>query len=75
MIAGQYAIAGDDWAAGGLSAAAWVALHRACHRPGMSGPERVCWPDNEATVDQPALTLAVFGLVDDELQKEAESNG
>lgn len=51
--------------------AAWLGLFNACHVAGMAGPQRVAWPDGRATLRQPAVTVYMFAVIAEELQKEA----
>lgn len=58
---------------GGMTVAAWMALWSQCHvASGMGGATRTAWPDGGSLLDQPAILVAMFGLVGDELEVVAE---
>lgn len=56
----------------GLSVAAWLELFNACHVAGVAGPQRVAWPDGRSTLRQPAVTVYMFAVAAEELQKETQ---
>jgi hypothetical protein len=39
---------------------------------GFNGPERRAWPDGGNAVGQPAIVVAVFGLIDEAVAKHME---
>lgn len=49
---------------GGLTMSAWMTLWYASHAITMMGVWRIDWPDGGCTLDQPAILVAVFDLID-----------
>lgn len=64
----------DDPRDGGLSVFEWVTMWRATHRAmGMGGFERIEWPDGRSYVEQPAMTVAMMNLIQEEVGKSCST--
>lgn len=50
----------------------WFRVWELCHAPGFSGPQFVAWPDGRGLIDQPAVVVAVFDMIDDQVRLERE---
>ena len=60
---------------GGLSIGSWVELFSLTYSVTMSGVMRMGWPDGGTTLGQPALAIAMFGLVGSQLAEVMKDNG
>jgi len=58
---------------GGLSIEQWVRLYAQIHQPTGFGWARTEWPDGGCLMDQPAIAVEMFDLIDDEFTKEAQA--
>jgi len=58
---------------GGLSIGQWMALWGKCHAWVMGCPMRLQWPDGGSLMDQPALTVEMFELIESEWLEELEA--
>lgn len=56
----------------GLSERAWMELWFGCHTGGFSGAMRLAWPDGKSLIEQPAITVKVFEMISDQMQKSAK---
>lgn len=52
---------------GGLAIGAWIALWQQCYAITATGVWRTHWPDNRHTLRQPALVVAMFDLVTEQM--------
>lgn len=55
---------------GGLSVPVWRVLWTACHAVTGIGVLRHGWPDEGGVLEQAAVTLVMFAVVEGELTKE-----
>lgn len=54
----------------GLSERAWLELWFGCHTAGFGGASRLAWPDGKSLIEQPAITVKVFEMISDQMQKK-----
>lgn len=50
----------------------WWDIWQHCYVPGMAGMVRQAWPDGGGWQDQPAITVAMFDLIAEQVYLEAE---
>ncbi len=59
---------------GGRTVDSWVSMWSACHEPdGMGGLRRVCWPENDPLVDQPAIVVMMFDELSAQCKKASDA--
>ena len=54
---------------GGLDASTWVDLFNGCHTKGGFGATQFAWPDGGCYLDQENLTVQMFRLIQEQLNK------
>lgn len=62
-----------DVVLGGHRAATWRHLWMACHEGGLAGPVLREWPDGGALLNQSALLVQIFQLIEEQMSAEAKS--
>ena len=67
----------DAWrvVVAGYSIEAWLRLWEQCHNWVMGCPVRIGWPDDGATLNQPAIAVRMFELITLAQVKEAAKRG
>lgn len=51
----------------------WVRLWSTCHAFVQGAPVRLAWPDGRSTLEQPAITVLMFDLIQGEFAMELEA--
>lgn len=62
----------ETWTAGGWPLKVWLEMWEACYEAGFNGPIRKEWPDGRPPLEQPAVTVAMFALIDEGVAKHME---
>lgn len=58
---------------GGLHVGSWLQMYMACNAYVMGGRVMLAWPDGRPLLHQPALTVAMFDVIEEEVAKEQEA--
>jgi hypothetical protein len=57
-------------AEGGLPMWVWMALFNRCFNYTQQGPQWAAWPDGGSLLEQPALTVSIFDIIESEVSKD-----
>lgn len=57
----------------GLVIESWVALWLRSHAVHEGGTTLLAWPDGRSLIEQPAIVVSMFALIEDEVRKEIQS--
>lgn len=60
---------------GGLGMPAWFKLWENSYAVSQMGVWRIAWPDGLSTLEQPAITVAMFDLIKNMLMEARDSDG